>query len=51
MVSRAKLILEIRNKFPHIKKPEVYANIILEGIRLKAIDRNSSRRARDFKIK
>lgn len=49
MVSSNKLILEIRNNFPTIRKPEDYVNIILEGIRLKALDRNSSKRKSKFR--
>ena len=49
MVSRNRLILEIKNRFPTIRKPEDYAEVILEGIRLKALDRSSSRRKKEFK--
>ena len=49
MISRNKLILEIRNKFPTIRKPEDYADIISEGIRLKALDSDSSRRKSEFR--
>lgn len=48
MVDRRKLIIIIRNKFPRIRFPEDYADILLSGLKLKALDRKSAKRRRDF---
>ena len=48
MISRQELTLKIKNTFPNLLKPEDYTNIIFEGIRLNALDEDSSKRRRDF---
>ena len=48
MVDRAKLIKKIHEKFPRIRYPQDYANILIRGWDLKAIDRPSAVRSREF---
>ena len=48
MISKDKLILEIKNIFPRIRKPEDYANLIFTGYNLKAYDHATSRKRHDF---
>ena len=46
--SRDALIEEIKEIFPDIKVPQDYANVVLEGIKLNAVDRDSSIKRRVF---
>lgn len=48
MTTRAELVKNIKNEFPRITFPEDYAELILAGIKLQAIDSDSSRRRKDF---
>ena len=47
-VSRDALAEEIKKIFPDIKVPQDYADVVLEGIKLKAVDRDSSIKRRVF---
>ncbi len=42
MVSRNKLILELKKQFPRVKKYDKYADLILEGMRLNAINKTNA---------
>lgn len=48
MISRAQLSKNIKNEFPRIKNISQYADLILEGKQLKAINSASSRKRREF---
>ena len=42
------LTAEMKKTFPSIRKPEDYANVIQEGLRLGAVDRPSAKKRRQF---
>ena len=46
--SKKTLTAEIRKTFQNIRKPEDYANVIQEGLRLQAVDRDSAIKRREF---
>jgi len=48
MVDRRKLIINLSNKFSRIRFPQDYADILLSGLKLQALDRKSARRRSDF---
>ena len=48
IVSQKALIKEIKKRFPRINKPKDYANLILEGKRLNAVDRIHAKKRRFF---
>ena len=48
MISRNQLILEIKNNFSTVRKADDYADLILEGKRLGAIDRIHAKKRRLF---
>lgn len=48
MVDKRKLSIRIKNKFPKLRFPQDYSNVLLSGWELKAIDKKSAKRSSNF---
>ena len=48
MISRNRLILEIKNNFPTIRKPEDYADVLISAEKINALDESTSKRRKKF---
>jgi len=48
VIDDKKLIEEIQKQFPRVNKPDNYANLILEGVRLGAINKINAIKRKKF---